>query len=222
MSLLDFEPSLAASLTPEQRGPAARALEVALIGLPVGPWEAPPLDSDGAFGFLIGSGIVVRETRLAGSQSLEPLGAGDLLRPWQGEATSFAQGSLRALTSARVAVLDATFAESASQFPRLISSLMERALARSRYLAVYAAIHGMVGVRERLLALMWTLAERWGSLRGGEIVLPIEFRHSALAYLVGARRPSVSTAISDLQAEGLLQRVEDGWVLRGKPPAPGE
>ena len=41
--------------------------------------------------------------------------------------------------------------------------------------------------------------------------------HSALARLVGARRPSVTSALGDLGRDRLLERTEDGWLLRGDP-----
>ncbi|MDX6713590.1 MAG: family transcriptional regulator, cyclic receptor protein, partial [Baekduia sp.] len=39
----------------------------------------------------------------------------------------------------------------------------------------------------------------------------------ALARLVGARRPSVTSALGDLARDHLLERTEDGWLLRGDP-----
>jgi CRP/FNR family cyclic AMP-dependent transcriptional regulator len=39
--------------------------------------------------------------------------------------------------------------------------------------------------------------------------------------MVGARRPSVTTALGQLIARGELERRADGgWVLRGSPPEP--
>jgi CRP-like cAMP-binding protein len=218
--LLDFERSLVECVPEPRRDLARRALVVSVYELRSETWMAPEVDRTRSFGFLIGSGMVVRETRIDGSKSLEPLGPGDLVRPWMEEAASFAESDLRALTPARIAVLDREFALRAAKFPELIASLLDRALARSRYLAIYAAIDGLVGVKKRLVALMWTFAERWGELREGEIFLPVEFHHSALAYLVAARRPSVSTALGELQREGTLERAPDGWILRGDPPPP--
>jgi len=38
--------------------------------------------------------------------------------------------------------------------------------------------------------------------------------------MVGARRPSVTTALGQLMARGEIQRRDDGeWVLKGTPPA---
>jgi len=39
-----------------------------------------------------------------------------------------------------------------------------------------------------------------------------------LADLVSARRPSVSTGLSEMTRQGLVKRVGRGWLLRGDPP----
>ena len=38
-----------------------------------------------------------------------------------------------------------------------------------------------------------------------------------LATLVGARRPSVTTALAGLAREGLIERTTEGWLLHGDP-----
>jgi len=98
-------------------------------------------------------------------------------------------------------------------------ALIDRAVQRSRHMAVYSAIDGLVGVHRRLHALMWTFAERWGRFENGRVFVPIELQHGAMADLIAARRPSVSTALSRLQREGGIERVEGGWILRGTAPS---
>jgi CRP/FNR family cyclic AMP-dependent transcriptional regulator len=39
-----------------------------------------------------------------------------------------------------------------------------------------------------------------------------------LSHLAGARRPSVSSALTKLAEQGRLERNGRGWVLRGDPP----
>jgi DNA-binding FadR family transcriptional regulator len=42
--------------------------------------------------------------------------------------------------------------------------------------------------------------------------------HRMLGRLIGARRPSVTSALQRLDREGLVTRTRDGaWVLRGMP-----
>jgi CRP-like cAMP-binding protein len=51
-------------------------------------------------------------------------------------------------------------------------------------------------------------------------VLRVRLTHSVLADLVAARRPTVTSALSDLSKRKLVQFVDDGWLLSGE--APGE
>jgi CRP/FNR family transcriptional regulator, cyclic AMP receptor protein len=51
------------------------------------------------------------------------------------------------------------------------------------------------------------------------VVVPLALTHRILGQLVGARRPTVSTALSELAERGELVRRPDGsWLLRGDPP----
>ena len=45
--------------------------------------------------------------------------------------------------------------------------------------------------------------------------LPITVTHETLARLVGARRPSVTTALGRLSRLGMVDRVRGGWILHG-------
>lgn len=56
-------------------------------------------------------------------------------------------------------------------------------------------------------------------MRADGVVVPIPLTHELLASIVGARRPSVTTALRSLREEGLVERCEDGsWLLHGDPP----
>jgi CRP/FNR family transcriptional regulator, cyclic AMP receptor protein len=47
--------------------------------------------------------------------------------------------------------------------------------------------------------------------------VPVGLPHRTLATLGGARRPSVTTALTGLAREGLVERIEGGWLLHGDP-----
>jgi CRP-like cAMP-binding protein len=220
-SLLVLDPTLAEAIEPDQHELARRALHVEVVELPIGPCELGDPGPSGCVGYLVCEGLLMRQLRMMGSQSTEPLGPGDLIRPWQEDVVSFAESEFVALAPATVACLDRDVIARAAHFPGLIEALMDKAMQRARFLALSAAIDGLVGVDRRLSALMWALAERWGEIRDGAIYLPIELPHEALAGLVAARRPSVSTALSQLQQEGRLERVSGGWLLHDRPPELG-
>jgi CRP/FNR family cyclic AMP-dependent transcriptional regulator len=69
---------------------------------------------------------------------------------------------------------------------------------------------------------LWLLAERWGRVVPGGVLVSLRLPHRTLAGMVGARRPSVTTALGQLMARGAIERRPDGgWVLRGSAPAEG-
>jgi CRP/FNR family transcriptional regulator, cyclic AMP receptor protein len=69
-----------------------------------------------------------------------------------------------------------------------------------------------------LLTLFWHLAERWGRVTPDGVLLPLTLSHRMLGQLVGARRPTVSTALGALTRAGEVSRALDGtWLLTGSP-----
>jgi CRP-like cAMP-binding protein len=95
---------------------------------------------------------------------------------------------------------------------------MSRAVQRSRHLAVNMAIVHQARVDVRLHMVLWHLASRWGRVRGDGVAVPIRLTHTVLADLVAARRPTVTTALSELARQGVVRAVDDGWLLAGPPP----
>jgi CRP-like cAMP-binding protein len=67
--------------------------------------------------------------------------------------------------------------------------------------------------------LFWDLADRYGRVHPDGVHLDLPLTHEALSHLAGARRPSVSGALTRLAAAGHLERDGRRWVLRGEPPA---
>ena len=172
-------------------------------------------------GLLVLEGLLLRRVGVDGRYGAELLGSGDLLRPWQGED---AQPTLPCTTGwqilgpTRVAVLDRRVARRFARYPDLIGRLVGRALQRSRNLAVNMAIVHQARVDVRLRMLLWHLADRWGRVTPTGIALPLALNHTMLAELVAAHRPTVTTALSELAARGLVARTDDGGLLGGEPP----
>jgi DNA-binding transcriptional MocR family regulator len=70
-----------------------------------------------------------------------------------------------------------------------------------------------------VLSILWHLAERWGRMTLDGVALPLTLSHRLLAQLIGARRPTVSTALGQLAARGEVVRLPGGsWLLKGTPP----
>jgi hypothetical protein len=147
------------------------------------------------------------------------LDRGDLFRPWQEESASFSRLAWTVIEPTTIAVLDRSFAARAREVPQLLEALTERALRRSRRLAVNAAIANTVGVEERLLLILWQLAELWGKKAPGGVVLSFRLSHQTLADLVGARHPTVTLGLRNLAQREVFRRGDSGeWILVGDPP----
>ena len=221
--VLDLDPDLGATLPPARLAEARSRLVARLHTVPQGPWaEAPALDADpGQLGLLILDGVVARELLMDDNVSTELLGQGDLIRPWQTHGPSRllrAEVRWTVLQSARMAALGPGFARALAQFPEIGPVLIERVTERAHRVALGQAISQLNGVDRRILALFWHLAERWGRMTGDGVVVPLALPHRIIAQLVGARRPTVSTAIVRLVEHGVLERRSGGtWVLHGEP-----
>ncbi len=220
---------LAAHLTAEELAAATQHLVAAALRLPEGEWRVDhPLGSTpGDLGFLVVDGSLCRDVRVGRHVCAELLGPGDVLRPWDGndglEGPIRHDAAWRVLQPARLAVLDVHFAAAAGRFPPFVAELMSRTLRRSRDLAVLLAIGSMPRLDARLLAALWHLADRWGRVGHDGTLLPLRLTHETLAGVVGAQRPSVTTALRALERRGAVRReAGGGWLLLGDPPGDAE
>jgi CRP-like cAMP-binding protein len=122
------------------------------------------------------------------------------------------------LEPTRLAVLDHKLVLRMNPWPQLGLELFARGTRRAHSLAVALAIAHHPRVEDRLLLTLWHLGERWGRVRPDGIVVPLPLSHQRLAELVGAHRPSTTTAIGELTRAGLISRDDGRWVLHGTPP----
>jgi CRP-like cAMP-binding protein len=220
--LLDLDPDLGERLSPEARERARHELVAEVQRVVPGRWDAAGvLDPNASpFGLLILDGLLLRDLDLGRRASTEVLGTGDLLRPWDTDA---ATGELpfvarwMVLEPLRLAILDQRFLLTVMRYPTVVDALFARATRRHRGLAARLVVNQLVRLEDRLLLALWTLADRWGRVTPDGVLIPMGLTHSALARLVGARRPSVTSALGDLGRDRLLERTEDGWLLRGDP-----
>lgn len=218
--LLEADVELGRLLDPTALQRARAELSVSWAPLETGPWDVSRLRgaSLANAGLLVLSGVVAREVALAGDVSTELLGAGDLIRPFGStDEAQLLDATVRwnVIGSGRVAMLDAGLMTRAAAYPGVVAMLMERIEARARRLATVKAIAQLTRVDERLVALVRHYCERWGRVTADGLLLPLCLSHRMLGELVGARRPSVSTAAAALERSGRLTRREDGtWLLR--------
>jgi CRP-like cAMP-binding protein len=216
------DPELAEAVPQPARGHAIDECIAPLARLPRGSWsgQEPSLSHDGV-GLLVLDGLLIRRVGIDGRFGAELLGEGDLLRPWQGEDAPLSLPQTtgwRVLEDVRLAVLDRRVAQRLARYPELIGRLVGRAVERSRNLSVNMAIVHQRRIDIRLLMLFWHLAGRWGHVRPDGIALRLRLTHTVLAEIVGARRPTVSTALAELAEDGRLRPIGGAWLLGGHPP----
>jgi hypothetical protein len=225
ISIIDADPDLADLL---DEGDRERARSEALTqerSLSVGEWDAAnAVEPDTHHrGFLIIDGLLSREVEVLGRRCVELLGHADVLRPWKWDAEgSHVQAEVGwvVLEPTRLAVLDHGLVTRMAPWPQLGVELFARGTRRAHSLAVALAISHQQRVDDRLLLTLWHIAERWGRVTRDGIAVPLPLPHQRLADLVGAHRPTVTSAMGDLVRAGALSRRDDGvWVLHGSPPS---
>ena len=175
----------------------------------------------GLFGLLVLDGGLSRRVSIGPRASIELLGPGDVLRPWQDEHSSMsldAGVAWRVFTAGRLAVLDDELLAATARHPSILAELASRFVQRSHALADRLAIAQIPRLDARLLALLWHLADRWGRREHGRVSIPVRLGHDTLADLACAQRPSVSLALRELCTAGrIARRPGGGWELFGAP-----
>jgi hypothetical protein len=153
----------------------------------------------------------------------ELLGPGDVLQPWlrvgpeQSVATEVGWNVVEPVTAA---VLDHRFVRSATPWPEIYAAIARRLMQRSHWLAFHLAVCGLRRIEERLLIVLWHFADRWGIVTPEGVRLDLRLTHELLAAVIGARRPSVSTAVKALVNENRVRSLpRSRWLLLGGPPA---
>lgn len=212
------DPGLLDDVPADQRATLDRLGRVRGVSVSEGRWmpsEGHPVD---ALGVLVIDGLMVRTTRVLQHETPELLGAGDLLRPWDVDAPT-ADSGWQVLRRARLAMLDAGFAARVARWPAITSVLLARAIERSRGQAFLATLGHVRCAGDRLVLLLWHLADRWGVVRPDGVLVPLELTHAMLGQMACMRRPTATSTLNELMTAAVIARVPEGWLLLGEPPS---
>ena len=222
------DPDLFAELPQRAWRDAHASAIVPALRLDAGRWNGTVPGTDdftGHLGLLLVEGLLVRTVVVGRQARSEVLGPGDLFRPWERDdedSSTPVQTRWTVAESARIAVLDPAFLNWSCQWPTIMSTLVGRLLRRSTSLALQLAITDGRRVDERLLLLLWHLADRWGRVRPDGVLVPLRVTHDTLAELAGAQRPTVTSALARLTHAGHLKRLPDRtWLLNPSAAEPG-
>jgi|SRR5829696_535973 len=226
--LLDYDPDLGGSLRPERRAEARASALATMVQVGRGTRTATELTGGNAapYGLLVLDGIANRTVALDGVVSAQLLGRGDLVRASDEVGETLVPTTIRwtVLEPLSVALLDERFLLTVRRWPEIVAALFERVAAQDDWRCTHRALCQLPRVEDRVHALLWLLAERWGRVTPQGVTLDLRLTHELLGQLVGAKRPTVSLAMKELEARGAVRRRADGaWVLdpsAAGPPQP--
>lgn len=218
VSLLTADPELGRGLTEDQLEDARRHAVLAAVTLGPGRWELDQLRDHATIqgevqGFLVLSGVLMTEVTIASRTCMR------LLAPQEFVLIDTTDGSLPAnwgwsvLRTAQIAVLDDRLVVIARRWPQLMIALLQRAGRQSQYALLQQAISQLPRAEDRLLALLWSIADRWGIVRSDGVRVDLPLTHETLAQMIGARRPTVTLGLRALVNRGLLSTDKDGWLI---------
>jgi CRP/FNR family cyclic AMP-dependent transcriptional regulator len=219
--VLELEPDLARFL------PAAQQEEAARLTVPVLHVEKGAFDVDvvlghhRAFAAIVLDGMLLQRLRVGDQPGLRLLGPGDVVSlPGTQRTMLLAEFGCRVAASTRLALLGDEVLVATRRWPLLVPGLHTLAAAQSERLAAQLVICQLPRVDQRLLALMWLLAESWGHVTAVGTTLPLSLTHDVLGELVGARRSTVTLALGELSERGAIVRQDLGWLLLEDLPQP--
>jgi CRP/FNR family cyclic AMP-dependent transcriptional regulator len=223
--LLDLDADLAEALGGDIAAHARDRIGVATVTFASGSWEPEAVVALGRrpFALMVCEGLIVRELDLAGTLTADLLGPTDLVAIDSAGGALLSTGERWQVSgSAKIAVLDDRVLPGLHAWPVLGSRLISRAARQAARAAEQRAISQLPRVDLRIRAMLWHLAERWGRVSPAGIVVALDLTHATIGRLVGARRPTVTLALSKLARDGAVVRRDDGsWVLRVDPTLRG-
>ena len=216
VGMLDVDPELAAGIPPEELGAAQQALRAPALQLRRGAWDASTLSglADILLGAVVVEGRLQRTLTLGVRSTAHLFGPGDMVRPWDDVEPGVPESvAWQACVDTELAVLDRRFVAAAARWPGVLIELSRRGARQTSRMQLQVGIGQLSRVDDRVLVLLWRLGQRWGRMTPGGVAVRLALTHAAIAKLVGATRPPVSTAIGELTRSGRVQRLPDGWLL---------
>jgi CRP/FNR family cyclic AMP-dependent transcriptional regulator len=218
--LFEVEPDFERFVAEDDREQLSR-LRVPVLELGRGPCALRgALAERGAFGAVVLEGLLIQRLRVGHRSTMYLEGPGDLVGRLGARPSALAvDRGTSAIDGTRLALLGREVLLAIQRYPTLAAGLHTRGAEQVERLAMQLAICQLPRVDDRLLVLLWWLAESWGRVTAAGTVLPLAMTHDVLGALVGARRPTVTLALGELSERGAIARQDQGWLLIEAPPA---
>lgn len=224
--ILEVDPDLGAGLTEPDLAAAKRALVAPVLRISGTRWQPPAYEPDTTYGLLVLDGLIGRRLGVGRAVATELLSVGDIVRPWEEEPFwGLNEPTLewRVFQPSRLAVLGPDVTTLMGRRPQLVVNFSSRLLRRVRSAAYLMAVSHQTRVEDRLMETLWYLASTWGRVTPRGTRIPFRITHEVLSEILGAQRPSVTTAFGSLMEQGLVEREPDGTFLMRQvcctPPA---
>jgi CRP-like cAMP-binding protein len=218
VKVLELVPELGEGLSETDFDDACSALRARFLSLPAGRLDlTSAIDArSAAFGVLILDGIVCREVQLRDQHVMELLGPGDVVVRAPDELSELELGAstTTAVRDLLAVELGSAFVRCAARWPGLMTALVDRLEQQHQRLVAQELIVHLRRADERLLLMLWLLANRWGYVTPEGIHVPLSMTHDLLGQLIAAKRPTVSLAVRELEKGNLLKRLPGGsWLI---------
>jgi len=216
--LLELEPDLGRFMT-EADAEVLGGLPVPAVEVPAGDLDLSGVLADhSAFGLLLLDGMLARRVVVSGTATLRLVGPGDVVSAAPAAASMLlADSGWRAAAPTRMAVLGREVLLAAHRAPRLVAGLQVRGAEQADRVMLQLAICQLPRVEDRVLSMLWLLAESWGQVTMHGTALRLHLTHETVGGLVGARRSTVTLALGQLTDDGAILRHERGWLLLQPP-----
>lgn len=217
--LLDIDPDFGEELAPGARAEAEQEVVLPIVRLERGLWDVEQLAHARGVrgsprGFLVVAGTVSVDLAIAGQVCTRLITTRELvLLDGRHEDSIPIHAGWSVLDSAILAVLDDRLAMIGSRWPGLMNAILKRAAQQVRHALLQQAISQLPRVEDRLLALLWSIADRQGVVRGDGVWIHLPVTHATLAQMIGARRPTVSLGLRALSDRGLVIADNGGWLI---------
>jgi CRP/FNR family transcriptional regulator, cyclic AMP receptor protein len=206
----------------------AERAEARGLVLPTGVFKKGELDIRlelerlGCFAAVVLEGMLTYRFALAGQTVVRLVGPRDVVSLTTDERSILISApECRVAEPTRLAFLGREMILGAMRWPSLIPGLHVCIAAQTDRLIVQLAICQLPRVDQRVMAMLWLLAESWGHVSASGTSLPLSLTHDLLGGLVGARRSTVTLALGQLTDRGALLRQPGGWLLLEPPPESG-
>lgn len=160
--------------------------------------------------FYVTAGVWLVESEVGAGRAASLLAKGDVL---VGSATADLRRPvvLHALTDAEMLPFSPTLA--ARRSPELAAQLVLRLLEQQACDAELRCVSHISRADERVLELLRVLGGRFGRATDAGVLLPLGLLHRHLGLLIGARRPTITTALATLTQSGRVRLLGGGYEV---------